>query len=282
MTKNILLTEIKRNDMVSHREIYPLVRGIWNLATVHIQCVWAMLPVSNIPVKGEGGIASPLGAIELIMVRMSEKHPECSDISSEIKSWLAIFNQEYGDPTSTVFMKHINLKIDHAKKLERDTTRWFEIIYKIYEKSNTKLINEKELDEQVVSLSRKLDSKESYDLLDSYYCLTNNIPTPAAMMLYRIAESMVRKYYEFEIGHSPSEGTTMGGMANEIRLKQAKEIEQKKRSKPDSLLNYILSQIDDRNLAQHPERRFNQTEAEEVFIFIKKLINDVYDKVQKK
>jgi len=91
MTKNILLTVIMENDMVSHREIYPLVRGIWNLATVHIQCIWAMLPVSNIPVKGEGGITSSLGAIELIMVRMSEKHPECSDISSEIKSWLAIF-----------------------------------------------------------------------------------------------------------------------------------------------------------------------------------------------
>ena len=132
----------------------------------------------------------------------------------------------------------------------------------------------------VKDLFSKLDANEKKDLMDGYECIICNIPTPAAMIFYRLAESMVRKYYFFEMKHEPSEGTTLGGMANEIRIKQAKEIEDKKRNKPDSVLNYILSQVDDRNLAQHPERRFNQTESEEIFIFVKKLINDVHEKLE--
>lgn len=266
--------------MVSHNEIYPLVRCIWNLSSIHMQCVISMTPISNMPVKGTKGIASSLGAIELFMIRMGKKHPDLSNLASEIRTWLDFFEKEYGDPESTVFMKSINLTINHAKKLESDTVRWFETIYKIYEKSNTKLINENELREQIVTLAKKLDKMESDDLLDSYNCLVNNIPTPAVMMLYRIGESMVRKFYAKEMKKQPSVGATMGMMAQDLRKKQTDEIEKKIRTKADSLVNYIIVQTEERNLAQHPERRFDQTEAEEVFIFVKKLINDIDDRLK--
>jgi len=81
------------------------------------------------------------------------------------------------------------------------------------------------------------------------------------------------------LGHEPPEWSTMGSMAKELREKQVKEIESGVRNKPDPLVNYILYQTEERNLAQHPERRFDQTEAEEVFIFLKKLINDIHKRL---
>lgn len=82
--------------MVSHNEIYPLVRCIWNLSSVHMQSVMSMIPMSNMPVKGTKGIASSLGTIELFMKRMEKKYPELSNLVSEIRTWLDFFEKEYG------------------------------------------------------------------------------------------------------------------------------------------------------------------------------------------
>lgn len=266
--------------MVSHREIYLLVRGIWNLSSLHMKATIATSPISNEVVKGDGGIMSDIRIIEMLVSFVMENHPELASTHSEIRSWLDLLDKEYGDPTSIVFLKNINLKIAHANKLKDDTTRWFKAIYDIYQKPNTKLINEDEFREQVISLKKKLDDMESKDLLDSYQCLVNNIPTPAAMMLYRIGESMIRKFYVKEMKKQPPEGATMGIMAQELRKKQVKEIEEKIRAKADPLVNYIIVQTEERNLAQHPERRFEQTDAEEVFIFVKKLINDIDERLK--
>jgi hypothetical protein len=192
---------------------------------------------------------------------------------------MTVFDQDYANPNSLT-TKSVDLTRKHAQNLTTDIDKWWTQIYKIFDKQNTQTINEKELRVMVKDLLSKLDTNEKKDLMDGYECLISNIPTPAVMILYRISESVTRKYYVLEMGKDPSEGTTLGGMANEIRIKQAKEIEEKKRNKPDAVLNYILSQVDDRNLAQHPERRFEQTEAEEVFIFVKKLINDIHEKLR--
>jgi len=280
-TKNILLEQFKGKNMVSHTEIYPLVRMIWNLATIHMEAVIAMAPLSKIPIKGKSGILDPLEAFHLGIVVLTKYHEELADLPSEIKLWIDLFEKEYGDPSSTVFMKNIHLKIEHAKKLEAAAVRWFEKIYKIYEKPNTKLLNQNEFAKSAQELSKKLDKMETLDLHDGYECLMNNIPTPGVMILYRVGESMVRKFYVKEMGHESPEGSTMGSMAKELREKQVEEIAQKKRTKPDPLVNYILHQTEERNLAQHTERRFDQTEAEEVFIFVKKLINDIHERLQK-
>lgn len=272
------------NIMVSYDETYRMIRISWNLGTLHLLSYGASLavPATNVPVKGDSGILKYLEVIPVIIDKYSEKYPDLKLISTESSNWIRILENEYSDPKKFgIHTKPINLTTQHGQQLGDDIGKWYDKIYVVYDKPQTKLIEGNEFTKQSVELLKKLKNNDKLDLIDAYDCITNGLSTPAVMMLYRIGESMVRKYYELEIGCSPTEGTTMGGMANEIRLKQAEEINQKKRNKPDSLLNYILSQIDDRNLAQHPEKRFNQTEAEEVFIFIKKLINDVSDKLKK-
>jgi hypothetical protein len=266
--------------MVSNNEIYPIVRGIWNLSSLHMESAMATSSLVKKVVKGDKGIVSSIKVIEMLVSLIMQNHPALTDTHDEIKSWLDLLDKEYDDLKFTKFKKNIHLKINHANKLKNDTTRWFEAIYEVYQKSNTKLINEDKLREYVISLKKKLDEMESKDLLDSYHCLVNNIPTPAAMMLYRIGESMVRKFYSKEMKKQPHDGATMGTMAQELRKKQTEEIERKIRKKADPLVNYIIVQTEERNLAQHPERRFEQTEAEEVFIFVKKLIIDIDDRLK--
>lgn len=269
--------------MVSNIEIYPLIRAIWNLASVsHRVGIATSLTLAQINVKGEKGIIDSLGAIYDVINSLSKKYEEISNIPNEIQKWINLLEKEYGDPGKFLQTKSVGLFRKHAVLLNKDTLRWFEQIYSIYEKSNTKLINEKTLREMVVELSKVLDNQTKKDLRDGYECLVNNIPTPAVMILYRVGESMVKKFYKKEMGYEPTESSTMGTMARDLREKQAKEIEQKIRTKPDPLVNYIASQTEERNLAQHPGGRYTQTEAEEVFILVKKIIEDIHERVEEK
>lgn len=269
--------------MVSNIEIYPLIRAIWNLASVsHRAGIATSLTPAQINVKGEKGIIDSLGAIYDVINRLSKKYEEIFNIPNEIQKWINLLEKEYGDPEKFLQTKSVGLFRKHAVLLYKDTLRWFEQIYSIYEKSNTKLINEKTLREMVVELSKVLDNQTKKDLRDGYECLVNNIPTPAVMILYRLGESMVKKFYKKEMGYEPTESSTMGTMARDLREKQAKEIEQKIRTKPDPLVNYIASQTEERNLAQHPGGRYTQTEAEEVFILVKKIIEDIHERLEEK
>ncbi len=283
MTKNILSTEIIENDMVSHNEIYPVIRMIWNLAYAHNMALTAtgIAPSFPIVVNGEKGLREYIGASQLVVERLATNYPEMSKVSNEIQKWIDKFENDYGDPHARLSTKPLDLLRRDAIPLAKDVAKWFEKTYKIYEKSNTKLLNEKEFTKSAIELAKKLDNREKRDLHDGYECIVNNIPTPGAMILYRVGESMVRKFYVKEIGHEPPEGSTMGSMAKELREKQVKEMESGARTKPDPLVNYILYQTEERNLAQHPERRFDQTEAEEVFIFVKRLVNDIHERLEK-
>lgn len=269
--------------MVSFDEAYTMIRITWNLGSANILASLAsnLVPPLQINAKGKAGILQYLEVIPAISQQIVKKYDSISKIIEESSQWINLLEKEYGDPGKYGLQtKPMNLTRKHAEQLALDIGKWFEKIYTVYEKPQAKLFDGNELTQQTIELSNKLDGNDKKDLIDAYKCLISNIPTPGAMMLYRVAESMVRKYYVYEMNFDPPEGSTMGSMANEIRKKQAKEIEEKKRSKPDSLLNYILSQIDDRNLAQHPERRFDQTEAEEIFILVKKLIIDVHKKLE--
>lgn len=270
--------------MVSYIEIYPIIRAVWNLSILHFQAIGAsgFVPAMTTNVKGKHGIIDNLGAIELALTPLSREKKKIAEILSEIQQWIKTLNSEYGDPSARFNTKSVVLLRPHAQPLEKDAMKWFEKIYKVYDAPSTKILNQKEFGKTIIELSKKLNEKERLDLNDGYDCLLNNIPTPGVMILYRVGESMVRKFYTKEMGHEPSEGATMGMMAMELRDKQVKEIEEKKRTKPDPLVNYILHQTEDRNLAQHPERRFNQTEAEEVFIFVKRLVSDIHERLVEK
>lgn len=279
---NQITLSFKNDVVVSHTEIYPLVRIIWNLAKIHTNVVLATGLVSNIGVKGKNEIIDALSVVHLTVSKiLAKKYDKIQNMPNEIKSWLDILEREYGDPTSIVFAKPLYLSRKHATKLQEDIIKWFEELYSIYEKPNTKLLNQKELHVMLDNLSKILEDEEKEDLKDGFECIMNNIPTPAVMILHRVGESVVKKFYKKEMEKDPPENSTMGFMAQELREKQRKEIESSKRDKPDPLVHYILSQTDERNLAQHPGRRYIQTEAEEVFIFVKKLINDIHERLEK-
>lgn len=269
--------------MTTNHEIYLMIRTVWNLSTLHKQLIMAQPLVGNIEfeVKGENGIIDTLGAIQLGIQRFAQKHVELQSIPEDILIWITYLKKEYDENTFGLHTKPLTITRKDANKLADDIFDIFEKLHKVYNKSNTVLIHQKKLGEEIVSLGTKLDHREAMDLLDAYSCLLNNIPTSAVMMLYRISESVVKKLYVKELGKDPPENSTMGSMCYDLRKKQELEVKQKKRKKVDSLINYIIVQTEERNLVQHPEKRYDQTEAEEVFIFVKKLINDIDEKMKK-
>ena len=107
---------------------------------------------------------------------------------------MTVFDQDYANPNSLT-TKSVDLTRKHAQNLTTDIDKWWTQIYKIFDKQNTQTINEKELRVMVKDLLSKLDTNEKKDLMDGYECLISNIPTPAVMILYRISESVTRKYY---------------------------------------------------------------------------------------
>jgi len=267
--------------MVSHNEIYPVIHAIWNISLLRVHALVnsGYLPQPKMNVKEKMGVIDILDDTRILINPLSENYGEVADIISEIQQWIKTLDKEYGNTEAFLSTKHLTLTRKHSELLERDLFKWFKKIFSIYKKSNTELLKEKEFIKTAEDLTKKLEGKEIRDLHDGCKCILNNIPTPGAMILYRVGESMVRKFYKIEMTKDPPEGSTMGTMANEIRQKQENDIKSGIRKKPDSLLNYIFSQIEERNLAQHPEKRFTQIEAEEVFIFVKKLIEDIHEKL---
>jgi hypothetical protein len=119
------------------------------------------------------------------------------------------------------------------------------------------------------SLSAKLSKTAKSDLEDAIKCLYCGIPTPAAMISLRASEEAVRKYYEIKFGESAGKMTW-------------KEILDKlvSRSDVDKILlghlDYIRTK---RNEAEHPEKIFQQDEAENTFLTVINVIKEIYTRM---
>jgi hypothetical protein len=84
--KTVLHYETKMNDdMVSNIDIYPLIRMIWNLATIQHSCVLRSgVTLTTFRIKGDNGLMDYLGACYDISERLSKKFPELSNLRFEI------------------------------------------------------------------------------------------------------------------------------------------------------------------------------------------------------
>ena len=103
---------------------------------------------------------------------------------------------------------------------------------------------------------KKLPSIAKRDFSDAAKCLLVKASTPATMVVLRGFEAVMREYYCFRTKKDCSK-KNLGIILKELRgLPDAKE----------KLLGYIdFLRSERRNLAQHPDKRFSQEEAESIF-----------------
>lgn len=119
-------------------------------------------------------------------------------------------------------------------------------------------------------LTRVSDVAKS-DLEGAMKCIFHAIPTPAAMVSLRASEEAVRRYYQFKTGKEP------GKMSWKDILDSLVQREDVNKTLVGHL-NYIREK---RNEAEHPQKIFDQFEAENTFQTVISAIREIYGEMTK-
>ena len=99
-----------------------------------------------------------------------------------------------------------------------------------------------------------LSSLEKEDLDDACRCISLQAWTPAAMITMRVVEAAFKDYYKNIMGKEP----------NDTWFKSIKELNNNDKA-DKKLIGYFDYLREIRNSLQHPDVRFSQFEAEDVF-----------------
>ena len=215
------------------------------------------------PVKGKNFILYSLNRC-FPSIEYYSKLKEMSHLRDSVKYWIDHFTENYGEPPQQE--KLIDLSEDDAKKIMEDSEKWRNTIITFFKAGSTELIKEESIKDLFPKKKySKLDKNVKIDLNQGITCILHKQPTPAAMILFRAAEGMVRVYYKNLMGKSPSKldwWTIIGQLEKTNKLKH-------------SVIGYLHYIRDKRNEAQHPEKHFTQKESEAILLKIRDLIDEI-------
>lgn len=237
-----------------------------DLSFVRESCQRSFLdPPQLVPVKGSNFILSTLKDAHTIISPVASSNPSLVSVAQEIVNSIAALDGKYGDRV-IYFGPPFHLEKQDATGLAKDSERWLVTILSAYSQSGTVSITEETVQRLMSDdFLDKLDSHTKEDLSDGVSCILHNLPTPAAMILLRAAENAVRKYSFKLTGKTVAKESwseILNDLANSGRVKK-------------SILGYLQYLKEKRNEAQHPDKRFNQDEAERVFNRVRDLIDEL-------
>ena len=115
----------------------------------------------------------------------------------------------------------------------------------------------------------RMSEIERNDFIEAARCLLMQSWTAAAMIALRGLEGILRKYYEFK---TEKEHGNRGMYALIEELQKTEGIKH-------TLMGYLNYLRGIRNTAEHPDRVFNQTEAETVFIQVTGAAREIYQEM---
>lgn len=226
--------------------------------------------INRYEVKGEGMLLSTLKKLYSNL-----EEAECdSGLLKNVKSWINRLNRTYKKG------ERINGK--DGRELWDSTDKWIDRIRKEFlnrpciELLRKGALNQTELLKTSAGKPSAFFSEQVWkdlpaiarsDFSDSSKCLLTRASTPAAMVGLRGVESVVRKYYSFEIGQECGK-RSLGVVLRELRKSPNVN------TKLLSYIDYIRSEK--RNLTQHPDKIFTQREAERIFMEIINAVHDIY------
>jgi len=184
---------------------------------------------------------------------------------NNINQWLQYINTKYlslkPQPANTV----ISLDMLDGTALTDAATQWLTALLNTFNKEETVFISQEDVYRLFTKeILDKLDAVSKEDLVDGITCILNVLPTPAAMIILRATESIVRRYYAKVTGNSINK-IAFGTMIKELETKN------------DRLTGYLSYLKQKRDEAEHPDKRFKQEEAERMLIQLKELIEEVKD-----
>jgi len=259
--------------MVSRKRVALFVRLGIDLRLVVERCrVAKMIPVR---VKGEGVLLSVLLRDIGILDGLSQEMAKLAAVRNQVNRWVEYLDKTYPKKPPLTWNPMLNLglpqpKVDlelaDAVRLEKECQGWLETILLELDNPGTAILSKDSLEAIFPDkLLDELDEATRNDLADGVEAILNLLPTPAAMILFRVGENIVRGLYRDILGSDPS-GLGWGEMLQPLE-------ESRKLRKP--LLGYLDYLRDKRNEAEHPDKRFTQEESERILLQVTGLITEV-------
>lgn len=120
----------------------------------------------------------------------------------------------------------------------------------------------------------RLSDTAREDLDDAAKCLLCKLPTPAAMISLRAVEDVLRRYYKYKTKQN-YDRKRWSDILNELLSKNKEGVHKYKVNKELLLLLDYIREAE-RNAAEHPDKRFEQEEAERMFSEVVKTIIEIY------
>lgn len=251
--------------MVSRRNVRKLMLLYANLEWVRISSMHKTGAEFTCPVRGEGFILSCFENNLSIIKALSKEYDILKDFSSFANRWIKHLKTNYGPGKKKD--QPVNISGEDANKLNVEIKEWMDKILVAYSTDGTVLLTDKLLTNFLnSSFMKKLDRFERRDLVDGISCLRNLIPTPAAMILLRVCERILQKYYKKITGKSSGK-KTWGMMLKELT----------KSPKTDLALIGYLNYLNSKRIdTSHPYKQYEQEDAERILLHLKDLLEAVY------
>ncbi len=224
-------------------------------------------------VKGETWLLSTLE-------RLKRRVEECrlnSEVQQEVAAWIKKLSKNYKDKEE--------IRPKDMEQLNKDGDRWRDLLQEelleriLFEFLPSGALNQTELQktsegEPSAFFEEKiwnaLSQIEKSDFSNSATCLLCGLPTPAVMVALRGTEATVKKYYEHKTGDNAQE-KMWGPMIEELKRRSE---ELKIRATFLGYLDYIRDAK--RNFAEHPNKIYDQRDAELLFMETVNLVQDTY------
>ena len=252
--------------MVIRKDVHALLHLIDNISDLQRELIdYPNMKKQNLQVKTIGGLIDSLENIQFNIYNLTEKIPKIERVDNSINRWIKQLDKSYSDEENGSLPFYLSK--EDASNLEKSIDKWRDIIVESFDHEGTSILKEDSLNDFITKeLKNHLDEFSIQDLEDGIKVLLHSYPTPAALILYRVAEKIIQNFYEKKTGKKPDK-KTWGQM-----LKDLEETGKVKRS----LLGYLYLLNENRIKSAHPYRRYSQDESERILLQLKDLIDEIY------
>lgn len=256
--------------MVTSFEVLRVIRLVANIVSVRSYCYLrlesrARLKVWYVKGKSED-ILAYLQRCRDDVDYLSKEYSKLGSIRDSINGWTTKLDQKY--KVDSVNDDLLFLSDSDTEKLAQDTAKWLQTVIETFQEKDTMLRGENMETILPPEILSELDDETKSDLMDGVKAIMNKLPTPAVMILYRVSERIIRKYYENMTGEFP----------RKMHLHDIIETLEKSQQSDKSLLGYLDFFRSKRNEAQHPQERYTQRESERILLRIIDLLHEIQTK----
>ncbi len=174
--------------------------------------------------------------------------------------------------------QELSLKQSEANLLRNDAWKLKEENKKLQSRINnlcppTRVISRESLEIGVPQflgdVSSQLSDVARNDLSNGVRCLYHGIHTAAAMVSLRASEDAVRSFYEFKTGQKAGSADWKFILDELLKRQDVRK----------SLVGHLDYVREKRNEAEHPDKIFDQGEAENTFLTVTNLIKEIYGEI---